>query len=100
MYMLYKENLTLNDLQWLICHKSQPTNKKLLKFLLKLLLIEDSKILKALLHVCSVVLRDTSSPKSKLESMIFTIHIVTLHKYLSRDESLFYAHVTSGQSGT
>ena len=24
----------------------------------------------------------------------------TLHKYLSQDESLFYAHVTLGQSGT
>ena len=25
---------------------------------------------------------------------------VTVHKYLSQDRSLFYAHVTSGQSGT
>ena len=28
------------------------------------------------------------------------IHIVTVHKYLSQDGSLFYARVTSGQSGT
>ena len=24
---MYKENLVLNNLQWLICHKNQPTNQ-------------------------------------------------------------------------
>ena len=28
------------------------------------------------------------------------IYIVTVHKYLSQDGSLFYTRVTSGQSGT
>ena len=37
--------------------------------------------------------------RSKMHGPI-RIPTVTLHKYLSQDESLFYVHVTSGQSGT
>ena len=33
----YKHDLALNNLQWLICHKTQPTNQKIhLKFDLKI----------------------------------------------------------------
>ena len=32
---MYKEDLALNNLQWLICHKTQPNlNKKVLIFLI------------------------------------------------------------------
>ena len=29
---MYKEDLALNNLQWLICHKTQPTNQLSLSF--------------------------------------------------------------------
>ena len=34
------------------------------------------------------------------DAVTFVVDIVTVHKYLSPDGSLFYARVTSGQSGT
>ena len=50
--------------------------------------------------ICRKTKQPTNQPTNQPIKKPTLDDIVTVHKYLSHNENLFYARVTSGQSGT
>ena len=60
---MYKEDLVLNDLQWLICHKSQPTKQAKEYNLSKYLPIAGGEVIVPYLFLKTLVRMQTASSR-------------------------------------
>ena len=96
----YKNDFALNNLQCLICHKTQPNQTKS-NLIYLIYMYEEEMTLNNLEWLICHKTKPNQTKPNQTKSYIFEIYIMWRGiKYLSQDGSLFFTRVKSRQSGT